>query len=146
MAAATGTKAMSIAVGLWLAALCVVPILALILVLTLALIIQMFWWSLYGFIPAAGMRTPFSWLPISFSDAWTIGKLGLYVVLTVLVVIESRYRFDRIAGRMTGGDVEVAVDKFLHGTPMEPVLVNGSSTVNSQPVEDPQAIDSLPVH
>ena len=51
MAAATGTKAMSIAVGLWLAAICVVPILAFILVLTLALIIQMFWWSFYGFIP-----------------------------------------------------------------------------------------------
>ena len=35
MAAATGTKAMSIAVGLWLAALCLVSILAFILVLTL---------------------------------------------------------------------------------------------------------------
>jgi ABC-type transport system involved in multi-copper enzyme maturation permease subunit len=146
MAAATGTKAMSIAVGLWLAALCLVLILSLILVLTLALIIQMFWWSFYGFMPAAGLTTPFSWLPISFSDAWTITKLGLYVVLTVLVVIESRYRFDRIAGRMTGGDVEVAVDQFLHGTPMEPVLVHGSSTVRPLPVEDPATIDSLPVH
>jgi hypothetical protein len=66
--------------------------------------------------------------------------------LTVLVIIESRYRFDRIAGRMTGGDVEVAVDQFLHGTPMEPVLVNGSATVKPLPVEDTTAIDSVPVH
>jgi hypothetical protein len=146
MAAATGTKAMSIAVGLWLAALCLIPILAFILVLTLALMIQMFWWSFYGFIPAPGVTTPFSWLPVSFGDAWTITKLGLYLVLTVLVVIESRYRFDRIAGRMTGGDVEVAVDQFLHGTPMEPVLVNGTSTVKPLPVDDPATIDSSAVH
>jgi ABC-type transport system involved in multi-copper enzyme maturation permease subunit len=146
MAAATGTKAMSIAVGLWLAAICVVPILAFILVLTLALIIQMFWWSLYGFIPVTGMATPFSWLPISLSDAWTIANLVLYIVLTVLVVIESRYRFDRIAGRMTGGELEVTVDQFLHGTPMAPVSVNGESTANQTTVEDPAAIESSAVH
>jgi hypothetical protein len=40
------------------------------------------------------------------------------------VVIESRYRFDRIAGRMTSGEVEVAVDQFLHGVPMAPVPLN----------------------
>jgi ABC-type transport system involved in multi-copper enzyme maturation permease subunit len=146
MAAPTGTKAMSIAVGLWLAALCLMPILAFILVLTLVLIIQMFWWSFYGFIPAAGVTSPFPWLPISFSDAWTTTKLGLYVALTLVVVVESRYRFDRIAGRMTGGETEVAVDQFLHGTPMEPVLVNSSATVNPQPVEDPTPIDALPVN
>jgi ABC-type transport system involved in multi-copper enzyme maturation permease subunit len=141
MAAATGTKAMSIAVGLWLAALCLLWLFALILVVTLVLIVQMFWWSFYGLIPPPGMATPFSWLPISFGDACTIAELALYVVLTVLVVIESRYRFDRIAGRMTGGEVEVAVDQFLHGTPMAPILLNGASMAKPVSVDDPAEIE-----
>jgi hypothetical protein len=141
MAAATGAKAMSIAVGLWLATLPFFWLFALILVGMLAVADQMFWWSFYGLIPPSGMATPFSWLPISFGDACTIAELGLYIVLTVLVVIESRYRFDRIAGRMTGGDVEVTVDQFLHGTPMAPILLNGASVAKPMSVDDPAEIE-----
>jgi ABC-type transport system involved in multi-copper enzyme maturation permease subunit len=146
MAALTGTRAMSIAVGLWLVALCSFWLFALILVGTLALAIQMFWWSFYGFIPPPGLASPFAWVPISFSDAWTATMLGLYVVLSVLVVIESRYRFDRIAGRMTGGEVEVAVDQFLHGVPMEPVPLNGVPMSKSMSADDPALIEPSAVH
>ena len=39
-------------------------------------------------------------------------------------MIECRLRFDRIAGRMAGGALEVAVDHAFHGRPTAPVLID----------------------
>jgi ABC-type transport system involved in multi-copper enzyme maturation permease subunit len=124
LAAATSTKSMTWAVGLWMAAMALLALLAVMLVVWIFLAIQLVWWSSNGFVPPSGVPPPLAWLAISFGDAWRVVQLLLYLALTVAVVIESRYRFDRIAGRMTGGEVEVAVDQFLHGIPMAPVPLN----------------------
>jgi hypothetical protein len=142
LAAPTATKAMTIAVGLCLVALCLISLLALILVITLMLAVNLFWWSFYSFNPPPGLTTPFAALPLSFADAWVVTQLALYAVMAILVVIESRYRFDRIAGRMTGGQVEVAVDQFLHGIPMAPIPLDSAPIVKTISLVDPAALES----
>jgi ABC-type transport system involved in multi-copper enzyme maturation permease subunit len=124
LATATSTRSMTLAVGLWIAAMALLSLLAALLLFTIFLAIQLAWWSFYGFMPPSGVPPPLAWLAISFGDSWRAVQLLLYLTLTLAVVIESRYRFDRIAGRMTGGEVEVAVDQFLHGVPMAPVPLN----------------------
>jgi ABC-type transport system involved in multi-copper enzyme maturation permease subunit len=148
LATATSTKSMTLAVGLWMAAMALLSLLAAMLVLTICLAVQLVWLSLYGFLPPSGLAPPLTWLPITFGDAWRAVQLLLYLALTVAVVIESRYRFDRIAGRMTGGEVEVAVDQFLHGVPMAPVPLNAwaaekAATATADPLL-PETLRSSP--
>ena len=44
--------------------------------------------------------------------AWPVATYGLYVLATLLLVADTRLRFDRISGRMTGGKVATAVRQF----------------------------------
>ena len=124
LATEAGTRSMSLAVGLWLGVLALLSVVAVILIFIGFMAIQVFWWSFHRFAIQPGAGTPFVVVPMSFEDAWQTVMLFLYLVLAVVVVIESRYRFDRIAGRMTGGAVEIAVDQFLHGVPMDPVRLD----------------------
>ncbi len=126
LATESATKSMALAVGLWLALLALLSVIAVILVFMIVVAINVFWWSFYHFTPPPGFATPFALMPMTFFDGWCTAMLFLYLVLAAAVVIESRYRFDRIAGRMTGGEVEVAVDQFLHGIPMAPIPVDGA--------------------
>jgi ABC-type transport system involved in multi-copper enzyme maturation permease subunit len=148
LATATSTKSMTLAVGLWMAAVALLSLLAAMLLFTLFLAIQLAWWSYYGFMSPSGVPPPLAWLAISFGDSWRAVQLLLYLALTLAVVIESRYRFDRIAGRMTGGEVEVAVDQFLHGVPMAPVPLNawaaGKSAITSTDPLPPDTFRSSP--
>jgi hypothetical protein len=136
LATETATKSMSLAVGLWLALLALLSVIAVILVFMIVVFVNVFWWSFHHFTPSPGFATPFALIPITFFDGWRATILFLYLLLTVAVVIESRYRFDRIAGRMTGGAAEVAVDQFLHGIPMAPIPVDGAVPQKKAPLPD----------
>ena len=136
LATQTATKSMTLAVGLWLVLLALLSVIALVLIFFVFAAVQMFWWSFHRFSPPPGFVGPFVPLPISFGDGWRATMLFLYLVVAVCVVIESRYRFDRIAGRMTGGAVEVAVDQFLHGVPMAPIPIDGASAPAKTPSAD----------
>jgi len=136
LATETATKSMSLAVGLWLALLALLSVIAVILVFMIVVFVNVFWWSFHHFTPSPGFATPFALIPITFFDGWRATMLFLYLLLTVAVVIESRYRFDRIAGRMTGGAAEVAVDQFLHGIPMAPIPVDGAAPLEKAPLSD----------
>ena len=124
LATESGTRSMSLAVGLWLGVLALLSVVAVILIFIGFMAIQVFWWSLHRFAIQPGAGTPFVVVPMSFEDAWQTVMLFLYLVLAVVVVVESRYRFDRIAGRMSDGAVEIAVDQFLHGVPMAPIRLD----------------------
>lgn len=122
LAMPTATKAMATTVALWLVLRGALSLLAAVIVGTFALAIQLALMSLAD--PEESLAINFAWSPLSFADAWVAVRLGLFLILTALVVVESRYRFDRVAGRMTGGTAEVAVDRFFHGTPMAPVAMD----------------------
>src|SRR6516164_6160499 len=84
----------------------------------------------------------FRFLPV----AWPIVNDVVTALLTVLIVVEARLRFDRIAGRMSGGSVEQAVDAMIHGAPGRPVRLDaGPGPKRPQPeVGRPVATTSQP--
>jgi predicted transcriptional regulator len=51
---------------------------------------------------------------------WPVTTNGLYLAITLTLIADTRLRFDRIAGRMTGGRVATAVDAVFHGRPRNP--------------------------
>lgn len=58
------------------------------------------------------------WFPMSFRLGMNLVFHGLAAIVTILIVIETRLRFDRVAGRMTAGAAALAVDQLLLGRPM----------------------------
>jgi len=122
----SSTSAMAAAVGAWIAAYVVVGALAGVLVLLGWLL-----WTLVASIvagltlstPTVAGPGPFMAPPISGELAFAITRIGLYAIATLLIVSETRLRFDRLAGRMTAGAMARSLDEVLYGRPEEPVLV-----------------------
>ncbi len=116
---ATATRAMALTIGLWLAAYLLAKAIAAVVCIAVGAA------CLVGYLLAiqAGLATfqARPWFPMSFRLGSDLVFYGLYLVSTLLIVAETRLRFDRVAGRMTGGKAEVAVDRLIHGQPMAPV-------------------------
>ena len=116
---ATATRAMGATLAGWLGAFVGLKLIAIFVCLLVMLVCLFAWLSLIqlGFVDAA--MTP--WFPMSFS----LGMEWVFCVATMAlaaaIIAETRLRFDRVAGRMTGGATAVAIDKLLHGRPMAPV-------------------------
>lgn len=120
LACPTATRAMSITIGFWLGAYLAVAVGATILIVVAFLVGNAAWLlaSQLGAVPpAAGL-----WLPPSYI-VWPLATNSLYLLATLLIVADTRLRFDRIAGRMTQGRVSVAFDEFLYGRPEEPIPI-----------------------
>jgi hypothetical protein len=59
-----------------------------------------------------------------FYIVWTIMLLILYIGMSIILIGSTALRFDRLAGRMTGGAFAGSVDRFFHGGRVEaPVAV-----------------------
>src|SRR5262249_55423061 len=69
------------------------------------------------------------------SVLWPIVNDAATALIAVLIVAETRLRFDRLAGRMAGGPVEAAVDTMIHGAPGRPVRL-GAGSSPSEPRRD----------
>ena len=52
--------------------------------------------------------------------SWPLTTNLLYLFATLLIVSDTRLRFDRIAGRMTEGRMAVAPDRMIHGDQVAP--------------------------
>jgi ABC-type transport system involved in multi-copper enzyme maturation permease subunit len=151
LASRTATRAMGITIGAWLVAFAGVWVSALLITLlgTLILFLVWLWASAIGLIdpnttspggvPVPGFLGFGGWVPISFNGAWRVISLALYVVATLAVVAETGLRFDRLAGRMAGGSVAVAVDEFLHGSPIVQVLPSKPGPASVPSPEPPGA-------
>lgn len=117
LSSATATRAMTIAIGVWLGAHVVVAVLsAIVLVLTFVL-------TLATTALASGSGWTFNfprWFPLIITWGWPITTNAIYVVATLMLVADTRLRFDRLAGRMTAGRVATALDSVLHGRPRNP--------------------------
>ena len=122
LAFSTATRSMAVAVGIWLVALGVIAALSATTVMVAWMAILVAWWTATGDATFAGPGL--AWFPITFQAGFQVVQLALYALLATLVVIECRLRFDRIAGRMAGGALEVAVDRAFHGLPTAPVMID----------------------
>jgi ABC-type transport system involved in multi-copper enzyme maturation permease subunit len=118
---ATATKAMTWTIGLWMAAEALVAFLALAMIAMGFLFFVTVWLVevRYGFVM---INSP-PWFPIRFSTAWTITTDVVVLLLTVLIVLDTSLRFDRLSGRMAGGAVATSVDQWLRGHSTAPVFV-----------------------
>jgi hypothetical protein len=133
LALPTATRAMTWTIGSWLASLVIVPflsgtILAVGAMAYLAFSIFTLWLSPSApaaFIGRAGL----------LSALWPIVNDVVTAFIAVMIVAETRFRFDRLAGRMAGGPVEAAVDAMIHGAPGRPVRL-GAGSSPSRPRRD----------
>jgi ABC-type Na+ efflux pump permease subunit len=122
LATATATRAMAVTIGLWMGAAAAIRVASLIVTCILFLIGLVGWMTAASLGLVSWSARPWGpWIPMLFFAANTVIALALYVLATALIVSEARLRFDRVAGRMAGGKVAVAVDELLHGRPMAPV-------------------------
>ncbi|MFO0909821.1 MAG: ABC transporter permease subunit, partial [Isosphaeraceae bacterium] len=117
----TATKAMSLTIGVWLLAYLCVSILAGLVIAVAALLLNLAW-ILFAQLGLAAPVTTF-WAPVPMQIAWPVANDAIYALLTLVVVVDTRLRFDRLAGRMTGGAAAVAFDQFLYGHPEAPIPV-----------------------
>ncbi len=115
LSAATATRAMAITLGVWLGAWVVDLVLSALLIGIVFLILLI----TVGF-ATMGTFAPPAWLVWLAPYSWYATTYGLYILATLLVVADTRLRFDRIAGRMTAGRVATAVDTLIHGRPRDP--------------------------
>ena len=117
----TATRAMAVTIAFWCGAYLVALVVAWTIVI-LGILICVFGW-LYAV--SAGLTTFAArpWFPMSFRLAADILFYAQFIAGAILVVVETRYRFDRVAGRMTEGTSAIAIDRLIHGIPMAPVAL-----------------------
>jgi hypothetical protein len=128
LAFSTATRSMALTAGIWLSALGITAALSAVFVVILLMAYQIASWQLTGTAAPAAF-------PRFFLAGFQIVQLLGYVLLTALVVIECGMRFDRIAGRMAGGAMQVAVDRALHGLPTAPVLIDPTAETAAVPAD-----------
>jgi ABC-type transport system involved in multi-copper enzyme maturation permease subunit len=151
LASQTATRAMAVTIGIWLGAYAA-SFLAAGIIGAIASIFGFLFWML-----GMAMRLiPQSARPLGLIN-WVFwiashgSLLGAYVIATLMIVSESRLRFDRIAGRMTGGEVEVEIDRLFHGLPLAPTEDRmrtdaiGAEGDGSDPAAQPEEAATSPV-
>lgn len=110
----TATRAMSATIVLLLVVHFVVAALSAVVVLTSGLFLFMF----LGLLQAIPFFISLSAKLPSFSFFWHATLILLYISITIFLVASTALRFDRLAGRMTGGRWAGAVDRFFAGGPI----------------------------
>jgi hypothetical protein len=125
LAMPSATRAMASVILRWLVMQVGVAFAALAINLTVIAICLSIWMAAIrlGIVPANAPPTRF--FPITWGLGWTISTNIVLFLLTLLVVADTRLRFDRIAGRMAGGGLESRVDAFLYGHDLRPVFLPG---------------------
>ena len=130
----TATKAMGITIGLWFCAMMAAMTVAWAICLTVALVCVIGWLCAVQMGVTAFNGPP--WFPMT----WRVGQDVLFyselLIGVFLIVAETRLRFDRVAGRMTGGKAAVAIDRIIHGVPMAPILVTSKSKIEQPELDE----------
>jgi hypothetical protein len=118
LATGSSTSAITITVGILAGAGIAVWIGSIIVTGIAALVVLIFQLSLMSVGWISTRAAIFAWNPLPFFDWVNIVQIVTYSGMTLMVLSESRARFDRIAGRMAGDELQVAVDRALHGEPV----------------------------
>jgi ABC-type transport system involved in multi-copper enzyme maturation permease subunit len=130
---ATATKAMGATMGIWIGAYLAFLFIAWAVCLVVA-ILCMFAWMIRSYYGLTYSTTP--WFPMTLSVGTDIVLYGEFLAATILIVGETRLRFDRVAGRMTEGEAAIAIDRMIHGTPMAPVLLDPKPKARSAELDE----------
>ena len=119
---ATATKAMGATLAAWLGAYLTLAVIAFVVCLLVVGMCVLGWlsWMQMGLISSSSAV----WFPMTFGVGMKWATCGLTLILTALIVLDTRVRFDRIAGRMTGGATAAKLDELIHGRPMAPVRLD----------------------
>jgi hypothetical protein len=117
----TATKAMSWTIAVWLGTWPVVAFAAISVIGAVFLACT----SIFSLLVSYGLLPPTArpWFPMGFSTGWALTTNLTILLFTVLVVLDTSLRFDRIAGRMAGGTVATTVDAMVHGTARKAVFL-----------------------
>jgi hypothetical protein len=87
------------------------------------------WMSFQLFLGRVGLAGVPPFPPISASVAWAILFNGIYLLVELLLISDTRLRFDRIAGRMTEGNTSIAFERMVYGEPNAPVFLDADGRV-----------------
>ena len=117
----TATRAMSWTIALWLVAWPVVSFVAISVIGLVFLACT----SIWGLGLTYGLLAPNTrpWFPMSMSVGWALTTNLTALLFTIMVVVDTSLRFDRIAGRMAGGKMAATVDAFVHGSARQAVFL-----------------------
>ncbi len=117
----TATRAMSWTIGVRLGAWLVIGFVAIAIIGFVFLACMSIFALLmsYSLIPANARP----WFPMSFQMGWDLTTNLTTLLLTIVLVADTSFRFDRIAGRMAGGTLATTVDAMVHGTTHKPVFL-----------------------
>jgi hypothetical protein len=121
LACRTATRAMALTIGIWLGSVVFVGGAAFFLLVTGALVGNALRMAA-GQLHLAPPQTTF-WAPLPWFVAWPLARGMVYLLMTLLIVLDTRLRFDRLAGRMTEGTAALAFDEMIHGRPEAPVPI-----------------------
>ena len=131
---ATATKAMGATMGLWLGAYVLALVVAWVACLVVIIATVLAW--LYAIQMGLTSFKAGPWFPMSFRLGQDLVFYSEFIAGAILVVVETRFRFDRVAGRMTGGAAAVAIDRLIHGIPMAPVRLEVESKVREPELDE----------
>ncbi len=137
LTAPTATRAMSITIGVWLGAYVASIFIAGLLLAAVFLVVNAVWLAAnqFGVGGRAGVAVA---VPFALAYGWPIAVNLTYVIATALIVVDTRVRFDRLAGRMTEGDFAVAVDDMIYGRPADEFLPEPSAAAfGAEPRSNP---------
>lgn len=101
LSSGTATKSMALTVGVWLAAYAGLALLAAIVMLMVMLLCLLIWLMArpFGLVSPSGRP----WVPVHLFDEGALVVMALcYLSFTVQILLETRSRFDAIAGRLAG--------------------------------------------
>jgi len=133
LAMPSATRAMASVIFRWLVVQVVVAFVALSIILFGMTICFSLWVSAIRLGLIAPNASPTIFIPMGWGVAWPLTTNIILLLITILVVADTRLRFDRIAGRMAGGAVASSVDAFLYGHSLQPVfLPSGKAEVKAK--------------
>jgi ABC-type transport system involved in multi-copper enzyme maturation permease subunit len=119
----TATRSMGMTMALWVGTYLGMLALGLVVCLIVTMLCVIGWLLAVQ----AGVVTFNSrpWFPMTFRLGMDLVFFSSFLGLAIAIIAETRLRFDRVAGRMTGGKTAVAIDQLIHGKPMAPVFLDG---------------------
>jgi hypothetical protein len=121
LALPTATRAMTWTIASWLISFAVVAFVAGSIIAIGMMFFVAVWTVAVQYALVSLNSTP--WFPMRMSTAWPLTTDLVTLLIALLIEFDTRLRFDRIAGRMTGGAMATKVDAWLHGHSLEPVFI-----------------------
>jgi hypothetical protein len=132
LACQTATRAMTVTIGIWLGTYIAIGVVTFIVIAVVFLLLNAGWIALAQLGAAPPIAT--FWAPMPMWLAWPLAKNAIYLAATLLIVLDTGLRFDRIAGRMTEGRVALAFDDLIYGAPAT------SNPLDAELAEEPEAL------